>query len=100
MSQPPRMSPWSNERRELRDVVAAIERPDRVDQRLDVVIALPTRRFIAEFLLDLLVLQRIGRAAPRRLRRHALLLAVGREEIHLDRYGRDPGIARDLDSLA
>ena len=62
-----RPSNGNREPRQRRHVLALVERPHRVDQRLDVVARMPAVGLMRELVLDLGVLQWIGRAAARGL---------------------------------
>ena len=87
----------TSHRRQARHITALVESPYRVDQRPDVVAGAPALRLVQKLALDFAVLQRVGRAAARRLGRGAVLPAVPGPEIHFHGDRRDRGIARHLD---
>ncbi|MCA0305401.1 MAG: hypothetical protein LCH95_23620 [Proteobacteria bacterium] len=71
-----------------RHVVAALQRPHRVDQRADVVALSPGRGLVDQLALDLGVGLGIGRRAARRLRRERVGTAVGGDDVELGGDGR------------
>ena len=95
-----RPSNGNREPRQRRHVLALVERPDRVDQRLDVVALLPAVGLGAQLVLDFVVLQRIGGAAARGRVRDAVRLAVGGDDSISGGDGRDAPSRSDLDLAA